>query len=204
MCTPGHSMQCKLFDTLVLPILSYVCEVWAVNPKVKQQKYCIEALSNNCRVSECDIVLAEFGRFPLQVPFWQQLLRDHHRTVALDNVKLALVSGYTLGADQAVTAAIKGWHCHVESFLACHSQQLLHKIGISSVVDREKHWIVFKYFQDDSHGSLVLFRTLQLEYVYAHYLSEVRCFSNRRLLSRFGSGCHGRRVGTGQWENSSS
>ena len=27
---PG--MQCKLFDTLVLPILSYACEVWAVNP----------------------------------------------------------------------------------------------------------------------------------------------------------------------------
>jgi len=25
---------CKLFDILVLPILSYTCEVWAVNPKV--------------------------------------------------------------------------------------------------------------------------------------------------------------------------
>ena len=84
---------------------------------MKQQKYCIEAFSNNSCVSERDVVLAEFGRFQLQVPFWQQILRDHHRTVALDNVKLALVSGYTLGADQAVTAAIKGWHC-----LACHSQ----------------------------------------------------------------------------------
>ena len=61
---------------------------------------------------------------------------------------------------------------------------------------------MFKYFQDDSHGSLVLFRTLQPEYVYAHYLSEVRCFPNRRLLSRFGSGCHGLCVGTRQWENS--
>ena len=27
-------MQCKLFDTLVLPILSYACEVWAMNPNV--------------------------------------------------------------------------------------------------------------------------------------------------------------------------
>ena len=24
--------QCKLFDTLVLPILSYACEVWGVSP----------------------------------------------------------------------------------------------------------------------------------------------------------------------------
>lgn len=58
---------------------------------------------------------------------------------------------------------------------------------------------MFKYFQDDSHGSLVLFRTLQP--VYAHYLSEFRCFPNRRLLSKFGSGCHGLCVGTRQWDN---
>ena len=28
------AMLCKLFDTLVLPISSYACEVWAVNPNV--------------------------------------------------------------------------------------------------------------------------------------------------------------------------
>ena len=28
------AMQCKLFDTLILLILSYACEVWAVNPNV--------------------------------------------------------------------------------------------------------------------------------------------------------------------------
>ena len=44
------------------------------------------------RVKE-EIVLAEYGRFPLQVHFWQQILRYHHRVVALDNsrlVKLAM------------------------------------------------------------------------------------------------------------------
>lgn len=78
---------------------------------------------------------------------------------------------------------------------------LLCTIDIASVVETEKHCIVFKYFQDDSHSSLVLFRTLQGEYVYAQYLSEVNCFSNRRLLSRFRNGCHGLRVDTGRWEN---
>jgi len=39
---------------------------------------------------------AELGRFPLQVHFWQQILRHHHRTIALDNVhlgQLAVVDG---------------------------------------------------------------------------------------------------------------
>ena len=91
-------------------------------------------------------------------------------------IKLAMVSDCTLGADQSVTAANQVWQCHVGSFLARHAQQLLHKFDIASVVEREKHWTVFKYFQDDSHSSLALFK-----YVYAQFLSEVLCFSNRRL-----------------------
>lgn len=43
----------------------------------------------------------------------------------------------------------------------------------------------FTYFQDDSHSSLLLFGTfkLQIEYKfkYAQYLSEVKCFFNRKL-----------------------
>ena len=95
----------------------------------------------------------------------------------------------------------KGRQYYVGSFLKQHSQQLFHSFDIATVIDREQHWVTFKYFHDDSHSSLLLYRTLQPEYQYAHYLSEVKCFSNRRLLSRFRSGCHGLRVDTGRWEN---
>ena len=44
-------------------------------------------------------------------------------------------------------------------------------------------------------------RPCSLSYQYAHCLSEVKCVSSRRLLSRFRSGCHGLRVDTGRWEN---
>ena len=58
-----------------------------------------------------EIALAEFGRFLLEVHFWQQILL-HHR-VALDNsclVKLAMVDGCTLSTNQSITAATnKGW-----------------------------------------------------------------------------------------------
>ena len=45
-------------------------------------------------------------------------------------------------------------------------------------------------------------RTLQPEYKFAQYLSEVECLAYRRLLSRFSSGCYGLRVDTGRWEDS--
>ena len=113
-----------------------------------------------------------------------------------------MVDGCTLSSSQSVTAATnKGWQHYVGSFLKQHSQQLFHSFDIAAVIDREQHWVTFKYFHDDSHSSLLLYRTLQPEYQYAHYLSEVKCFSNRRLLSRFRTGCHGLRVDTGRWEN---
>ena len=46
------------------------------------------------------MVLAELGRFPLQIHFWQQILRYYHRTIALDNVrlvKLAILRTYING-----------------------------------------------------------------------------------------------------------
>jgi len=46
---------------------------------------------------------------------------------------------------------------------------------------------------------LMLYRTLQPEYKSAEYLSVVKCASNRRLISRFRTGCHGLRVDTGRW-----
>ena len=71
------------------------------------------------------------------------------------------------------------WPVIVGSFLKQHSQQLFHSFDIAAVIDRENHWVTFKYFHDDSHISLLLYRTLQPEYQYAHYLSEVKWFSNK-------------------------
>ena len=160
------AMQC---NTLVLPILSYACEVWAVNPNVGEAAEVLHRsfLKHLLGVRTCTanaIVLAEFGRFPLQVHFWQQILHYHHRVVALDNsrlVKLAMVDGCTLRVNESVTAATnKGWQYYVESFLKQHSQQLSHSFVIAAVIDREKHWVTFKFFHDDSHSSLLLCRTL--------------------------------------------
>ena len=80
-------------------------------------------------------------------------------------------------------------------------QQLLRSFDVGFINKKAKHWVAFKYLQDNSHSSLLWYRTLQPEYKYADYLSAVRCYSNRRLLSNFRSGCHGLHVDTGRWEN---
>ena len=51
------------------------------------------------------------------------------------------------------------------------------------------HYVQFS--SNSTSCSIIVYRTLQPEYRYAEYLSSVRCFSNRRLLSRFRCGCHG-------------
>jgi len=45
----------------------------------------------------------------------------------------------------------------------------------------------------------MLYRAMQPEYKPAECLSVVKCASNRRLISRFRTGCHGLRVDSGRW-----
>ena len=115
--------------------------------------------------SRADRVLAELGRFPLQVHFWQQVLCHHHSTAALDNVrlvKLAMVVGFAL--DQ--TAGMDSWQHYLGNLLhgRLGQQQLVHNVDIASVVvERAKHQHAFEYFADVQHSSLMLYRTMQPE-----------------------------------------
>ncbi len=56
---------------------------------------------------------------------------------------------------------------------------------------------------DTEHSSLQLYRTVYKadhpEYQYSDYLSTVRCYPHRRLISRFRCGCHGLHVDTGRF-----
>ena len=68
------AMQCKLFDTLVLPILSYAYEVWAVSPNVGEaaevvHRGFLKQLLGVGMSTASEIVLAEFGRFRCRSTF---------------------------------------------------------------------------------------------------------------------------------------
>ena len=103
-------------------------------------------------------------------------------------------SDRTVGVDKGAE-----WHEQLNSFLMKHNLSVLHKLDVEAIIDRAKQQHIEQFSSNSTSSSLVVYRTLQPEYKYAEYLSSVRCFSNRRLLSRFRCGFHGLHVNTGRW-----
>ena len=131
------------------------------------------------------MVLAELGRFPLQVHFWQQILRHHHMTIALDNVrlvKLAMYDGFALHQTAVKFVFKDSWQHYLGDFLHGHlgQQQLFHNFDIASVIERAKHQHAFEYFADVQHSSLILYRTMQPES--AEYLQSICLLSSVRQI----------------------
>ena len=187
------ALQCKLFDTLVLPILSYGCEVWGVDANCGAaaetlHKGFMKSLLGVRKFEATHMVLAELGRSPLQLHFRLRILPYHHRTIALDNarrVKLAMIDGFIIGQ-----SAVEGsWQHFLGDFLQLHShtgeQQLFQQFDIGFIVERAKHQHAFEYFTTTKYSTLKFYKTLQPVYRYADYLSAIKCVSNRRLVSRF-------------------
>ena len=202
------AMQCRLFNSLVLPILSYASEVWAVDPKLgeaaeKLHRQFLKQLLHIRNSTATEIVLAEFGRYPLQVHFWQQILRFHNWVLQLDNsryVKLALVYGAELKDNHVLEHQQKGWRSFVSTFLATQPRHpcVFQNLDVSAILDNLKEAHRSALLASD--GSTVKFHnSLQLEYNCAAYLSSVQSFDSRRLISRFRCGCHGLHVDTGRW-----
>ena len=92
-----------------LGVISYASEVWAIDPKLgedaeKVHRQFYKQLLHIRNSTATKIVLAEFDRHLLQVPFWQQILRFHN-WVQLDNkrcVRCALIIGAELKVNHAL------------------------------------------------------------------------------------------------------
>ena len=68
-----------------------------------------------------EMVPAQFGRYPLQTHFWQQVLRFHIRAVKMPNsclVKLAMIDGVQLQDNHVMDLQKKSWRSKVSAFLA--------------------------------------------------------------------------------------
>lgn len=90
-----------------------------------------------------EIVLAELGRFPLQTHFLQQILRYHHRTMALDGTCLVTLAmmGFSFHPDGSVSVidALRCpfWHEELVTFLPSQ-QKLFCKFDIAAVIEQTK------------------------------------------------------------------
>jgi len=73
------ALECQLFDALVKLVLSYGCEIWS-NHMAREQLEVVHQvfLKSSLGVSTTTssyVMLAEFGRFPLEIFWWQQTMR---------------------------------------------------------------------------------------------------------------------------------
>jgi hypothetical protein len=77
------ALQCQLFDALVKPVLSYGCEVWSDHMAREQLEVVyrtfLKSLLGVNNTTSSYVVLAEFGRFPLEIFWWQHTMRFFSR-----------------------------------------------------------------------------------------------------------------------------
>jgi len=73
------ALQCQLFDALIKPVLNYGCEVWSDHIAREQlevvHRAFLKSLLGVSTTTSSYVVLAEFGRFPLEIFWWQQTMR---------------------------------------------------------------------------------------------------------------------------------
>ena len=89
--------------------------------------------------------------------------------------------------------------CYCHMILSYDRYHRYHRA--SDIIERQKEAYLSAFINNEALSTLVLYRSLQPEYRYAHYLSVVQSFPNRRLISRFRCGCHGLHVDTGRFVN---
>ncbi len=194
-------LRCKLFDSLVLPILSYTSEVWGVDKKIGDAaellhrqflKHLLGFRDSTANV----IVLAELGRFPLCFHWWQQILRYHNRINNPSDderlIKCAFVEGMHDPAHLFWSHKVHTWLQGQPVVLSIEDD-----LDVGTVIGNINTHYAQTWHQIDL-SSVARYQPLQPEYVLAPYLSTVKGFKSRKLISRFRCGCHGLHVDTGR------
>ena len=134
--------RCKLCNSLVRPILSYACEVWAIEKEVGQsaeqlhRQFLKHVLGVRGSTSP-PLVLPEFVRYPLCFQKWQQILRYHNRIKNLRDDERLIQCAF-----------VEGLHDHAYCFLNYRVQTWLQlqstasnmadEICVSTVIDNAK------------------------------------------------------------------
>ena len=172
--------RCKLLDSLVLPILTYASEVWAVDNKVGESaeqlhwrflKHVLGVRGSTANL----IVLAEFGRYPLHFHWWQQILRYHNRINNLPDDERLIQCAFVEGLhDQAYcfwSHKVQTWHQ-----LQSATLNIENEICVSTVIDNART-LYRQAFHQAGHNEgrhRQMLQSQRQDYVLAPYLSALK------------------------------
>ena len=114
--------------------------------------------------------LAELGRYPLQIHFWQHILRFHNKLLRLGSWKLAVFASY--GCDDEASAL----RPQLSAFFDTQPGRLhtCSPVDVTDIVERKKERHRAAFLASDLR-SVTSYKSFHPAHAYAQYLSSVRC-----------------------------
>jgi hypothetical protein len=202
-------LSMKLFDSMVLPVLSYGCELWGFESTKLQSstdklhiKYCKEVLGVSKYASNI-AVLGELGRYPLKIIFLSRILSFCEHATDPANCNALLKAALYTQVEYATRLPKTSWIGNLKKCLnysglgdVWNSVLNMHvtKINVSQFTQRLKD-----NYQQDWHGKLYddsrktqsqknklrLYRQFKSNFKFEDYLSMSLPIVDRIHLTRF-------------------
>ena len=196
-------LKCKLFDILVKPILCYCCEVWSVTGSDAALKQLEQVQVGFLKVllgvqvhTKTLHVLAEFGRYPLEVTWQTQSAKylSRLKSMTTDRVlKQAFLADCRLPDKRSWNAALTQ---QLKEFLSptptadnpdlqtfsLRSRQIAHEAKLST-----------------EEGRTIVYRGIKEGYGCEPYILSVKNRHHRRILAQFRTGSHWLNIETGRY-----
>ena len=179
LCNPSSStVWC--YQSSVMPVKCGLLTRRRAQP-LKSRTEFLKQLLHIRKSTASEIVLAEFGRYPLLIHFWQQVLRYHNRVLKLNNsrlVKIAFSEGAGFVDGRVLEIRAQGWRPNFTALLTTQpgDASMFQSLDVTAIIERQKEAYLSAFLNNEAISTLVLYRSLQPEYRYAHYLSAVQCF----------------------------
>ena len=196
-------IKCKLFDTIVKPALCYGCEVWSIVANKSdldkleriQIGFLMRLLGVQIQTTSLH-VLAEFGRYPLQLS-WQALAGKY--LTRLKNMRTDRLLKYAFIADRRLNFQVS-WRLRLEHQL----QGLLVPSPIEEQPHRRQFSLVSAQSQHIQQLSLetssksVTYHQIKLGYACEPCTQQANNSHLRRIIAQFCTGSHWLHIETGR------
>ena len=183
------AIVCQLFDALVKPVISYGCELW-VNESATESleilhRSFLKSLLGVNGTTPTQIVLSEFGQFPLSIFWQQQALKYQCRLSSSPTTRLL---GLAYEMQQILSSSTPSICCWLAKF---QGRQANAQVDVSSTCAKVGEVIKSmqeSYLAAPQDGSRIG-NYLRLygneKYAFQVYLSTVQNVQLRKCLSRF-------------------
>ena len=203
------TVKCKLFDSVIVPVLEYGSEIWGAGKyevlERVHMKFCKMILGLPPSATTM-AVLGELGRFPLSLARHYKMVKYWLRLAEAEGV---LGEAYKVSSMMA-TEGYDNWSKKVWSVLEgmeLEKEEITVDL-LSRVVQRSKEKFVQQWAvklwddterrRDAGENKLRTYRQFKLEFGYEPYLDVVRVQLHQRAITRFRVSAHNLHVETGR------